>query len=153
MPPYLPSQKSCPDLHLCLGLQRQGSLERLFCFFDLFLPALGLHCCMGFPELQQVGATLALHGLLIAVAFLVTEHRFSCPVVCGIFWTRDQTGVPCIDSQILSHWTTREAQEASFNRVSCHPDCLYCAAKGKGNAYRSRTKFQMVLKLELCSET
>ena len=44
--------------------------------FILVLAALGLHCCMGFSQLRQVGTTLVVvHGLLIAVASLVSEHR------------------------------------------------------------------------------
>ena len=36
-----------------------GQRERLFYFFNLLLPALGLRCFMGFPQLQRVGATLS----------------------------------------------------------------------------------------------
>ena len=65
-------------------------------------------------------------GLLLAVAFLVLEHRLlgfsSCstrtqllwrmgltaPLHVESSWTRDWTSVPCADRQILNHWTTRK---------------------------------------------
>ena len=34
----------------------------------------------------------------------------SCPTACEIFWTRDQTSVPCIGRQILNHWASMVAQ-------------------------------------------
>ena len=42
----------------------------------LFLAALGLHCCMrAFSSSGEWGLLfVAVHGLLIAVAFLVAEH-------------------------------------------------------------------------------
>ena len=97
VPPYLPSQKSCPDLHLCLGLQLQGSLERgKDCF--VFLIYFCLHwvfvASWAFPSCSEWGLlSLVLHGLLTAVAF-VTERRFSCPVVCGIFLDQESHCCP-----------------------------------------------------------
>ena len=35
-------------------------------------------------------------------------HGLSCPAAYGIFQARDETCVPCIDRQILNHWTTGE---------------------------------------------
>ena len=32
------------------------------------------------------------------------------PTACEIFWTRDQTGVPCTGRQILNHWASMVAQ-------------------------------------------
>ena len=45
-------------------------------FFNLFLAALGLHCCMrAFSSCSEQGLLfVAVCGLLIAVASLVAEH-------------------------------------------------------------------------------
>ena len=66
----------------------------------LFLPALGLQCCMGFSlgVASRSSSLDAVHGLLIAMTSLIAEyglkstwasvvvaHRLSCPVACGIF--------------------------------------------------------------------
>ena len=66
---------------------------------------------------------VAVHGLLIAVASLVAEHRlqgvctsvvvvhgFSYPVACGILvpGQRDPFCVLCIGRQVPNHWTTGE---------------------------------------------
>ena len=37
---------------------------------------------------------------------IIVAYELSCPEVCGILL--DPTPVPCIDRQILNHWTTRE---------------------------------------------
>ena len=34
----------------------------------------------------------------------------SCPTACEIFWTRDQSSVPCVGRQILNHWASVVAQ-------------------------------------------
>ena len=82
-------------------------------------------------------------GLLITVAYLVLERRFQgvqasvvvgprlqstglVVVICSLSfplhvessWSRDQTHFPCIDSQILTHQTTRGAL------CSCSPSLL-----------------------------
>ena len=48
-----------------------------FLFIYLFLAALGLHCCSrAFSRCGERGLLfVAAHGLLISVAFLVSEHR------------------------------------------------------------------------------
>ena len=74
-------------------------------------------------------------GLLLAVAFLVLEHRLlgfsSCstrtqllwcmgltaPLHVESSWTRDWTSVPCADRQILNHCTTRKVP---IKHVSSH---------------------------------
>ena len=56
----------------------------------------GFSCCRA----QALGT----HGW----TSIVEVHRLCWPVACEIFWTRDQTGVPCIARWILNHWTTRE---------------------------------------------
>ena len=80
--------------------------------FVLFLPLLGLRCSTGFSLVGARGgySLVVVHGLLIAVAFLVAERRvqstwasvvvargFSCSLVCDIF--PDQESNPC-----LLHW-------------------------------------------------
>ena len=35
-------------------------------------------------------------------------------------WTRDWTPVPCIDRQILNHWTTREVPWCSYSKTNSH---------------------------------
>ena len=35
-------------------------------------------------------------------------HGLSCPMPCGISWTREWPHVPCIGKWILNHWATRE---------------------------------------------
>ena len=48
-----------------------------FCYFSLFLAVLGLCCCArAFSSCSRQGLLfVAVHGLLIAVASLVAEHR------------------------------------------------------------------------------
>ena len=72
VPPYLPSQKSCPDLHLCLGLQLQGSLERLFCFVFYFVFA-----CTGSSLLHGLSLVAATGGYSRA-AWASHCSGFSC---------------------------------------------------------------------------
>ena len=47
------------------------------CFVFLFLAALGLHCCVwAFSSCGEQGLLfVVVHGLLIAVASLVVEHK------------------------------------------------------------------------------
>ena len=45
---------------------------------------------------------------------VVMAHRLCCSMACEVFPARDQTGVPCIGSQTLNHWTTREAPSPFF---------------------------------------
>ena len=47
-----------------------------YIYLFLFLPALGLHCCLrAFSSCGEWGLLfVAVHGLLIAVASLVAEH-------------------------------------------------------------------------------
>ena len=54
-----------------------------FLFYFNFLAALGLHCCSwAFSSCGELGLLFVeVHGLLIAVASLVAEHRLS---VCGL---------------------------------------------------------------------
>ena len=54
------------------------SLYKFICLFIfLFSVVLGLHCCMeAFSSCGEQGLLfIVVHGLLIAVASLVTEHR------------------------------------------------------------------------------
>ena len=45
---------------------------------------------------------------------IAVVHGLSCPMACGIFLGRDQTGIPHIAKWTLNHWTTREARLDSF---------------------------------------
>ena len=100
--------------------------------------------CTGFFYLQQVGATLCCH----AQASLCND--FSCCRAWALVWmgfinwhtdlvalrhvrssqTRDQSCVPCIDRQILNHWTIKKVlwecfililkkQKLRFREVKC----------------------------------
>ena len=51
-------------------------LLKIILFIYLFLAVLGLHCCIGC-------SLVVVRGLLIAVAFLATEHRLQA---CGLHW-------------------------------------------------------------------
>ena len=69
-----------------------------FFFFTLFIIYLFL----------AVLVFVAAHGLSIVV---VSGSYFSLQSTgsrCGIFQPRDQTCVPCIERQIINHWTTGE---------------------------------------------
>ena len=106
------------------------------------MAALGLHCCMwAFSSCGEHGLLFVVgHGLLIAVASLVAEHRLqvrrlqqlwhagSVVVACGLqsaglvapqpvgsSGTRGQTHVPCIGRCILKHCATREVQQTNFD--------------------------------------
>ena len=59
-----------------LGVELLGHMATLF-FFFFFSAALGLCCCMqAFSSSGERGLLfVAVHGLLIAVASLVVEHR------------------------------------------------------------------------------
>ena len=70
-----------------------------YVFIYILMAALGVCCCAwGFLQLRQAGL------LFVAVCRLL----FALLHV-GSFQTWDQTYVQCIGSQILNHWTTREA--------------------------------------------
>ena len=113
-----------------------GLKEHTFPFSHLFkkislicisLAALGLHCyaeafsgcsaqashCGGFScrTAQALGtqASVAADRGLWSLGSVVALG-LSCPTACEIFWTRDQTGVPCIGRQILNHWASVVAQ-------------------------------------------
>ena len=108
----------------------------IFYFIYLSLAALGLCCCArAFSSCGERGLLfLEVHGLLIAVASLIVEHRLQArgpqqlwlagsraqaqqlwhtglvaPRHVGSSRTRACTHVPCIGRQILSQCTTREA--------------------------------------------
>ena len=53
-------------------------------------------------------------------------------------WTRVRTCVPCIDRQILSHWTTRDAHRIVLNFPSLKNSVLdikeYVERRGSGKA-------------------
>ena len=62
-------------------LPKETSITRGFLFYDfinlLFLAVLNLLCCMDFSLVPPSGgySLVAVHGLFIAVASLVAEHR------------------------------------------------------------------------------
>ena len=73
--------------------------------------------CSGFSlwRLPCGGAQTLILGSSVVVA-----HGFSCPGHVGSSWPRDRTHVPCIGSQILNHWTTREAKTRTLIQLgSC----------------------------------
>ena len=95
----------------------------------LFLAALGLLAVHGLSlVLVRRSYSVAVHGFLIVVASLAVDcrlwvlglqslqhtgsgvlvHRLGCPMASGIFWTRDQTRVPCTGRWIPVHFTTGE---------------------------------------------
>ena len=45
-------------------------------------------------------------------------HGLICPTVCGIFWIRDRTCVPCIGRQICNHGTTGKSLERLLYSMS-----------------------------------
>ena len=55
-------------------------------------------------------ASVAADRGLWSLGSVVVALGLSCPTACEIFWTRDQTGVPCIGRQILNHWASVVAQ-------------------------------------------
>ena len=93
---------------------------------------LGLHCCaLALSSCSEWGPLfIAVHGLPIAMASLISEHRLKvsefsraqrlqhvglvAPWHVRSFWPRGQTHVPCIDRWI-NHWTTREAPRPLFS--------------------------------------
>ena len=88
----------------------------------VFIAAHGLSAV----AVSRGSSLLVVRGLLIAVSSLVAEHGlvgrlqqlqladFAAPQHVGSSQLRDRTRVPCIDRQILNHWTTREIQVAVF---------------------------------------
>ena len=78
----------------------------------------GLFVCLSVCSCAALKVSLAVvHRLLTALASLDVEHRLQQLQLMGLFaprhvgfsQTRDQTDVFCIASQILNHWTTKEA--------------------------------------------
>ena len=100
----------------------------------------------GFLKLQQGGAFIAMHGLLIAVASLTAEQAsvavacgFSYPAACGIFL--DQGSNPCplhwqADSLPLDHqanprpifYMIGTIKLAAFPESSLRPLCVVCCS-------------------------
>ena len=86
--------------------------------------ALGLRCgaqashCSGFSSCgawpldawASAGAAHRLHN----TGSIVVTHGLGWSAARGIFWTRNQTCVPCTDRQIFIHWSTREVQSHLF---------------------------------------
>ena len=56
---------------------RVAAVHFFYLFMDSFSVVLNLHRCVGFALVEASGAysVVAVHGLLIAVASLVAEHR------------------------------------------------------------------------------
>ena len=91
-------------------------------YIYLFLAALGPACCAGAFSSSEQGL-LSSCRFLIVVASLLAEHGLLAHglqwlwfrgldglVISGIFQTRDQTCVPCVDRWLFNHWTTRGVQ-------------------------------------------
>ena len=97
--------------------------------------ALGLHCCtQALTACSKWGLLfIEMHELLIGVASLIVEHRFSCSIVCGIF--QNQGSNPLVPSNgrwILHQWTTREVphvllwKKSSYQNISWSHDSVVC---------------------------
>ena len=127
-----------PSIHLqqILCITIRFAVPPLFCFLNDGYFKIYLLIYVWLPWITMAAHQLfrvAVHGLVLAVASLVVEHRLrmhrlqqlwhvdsrACAVWCtGLValrhmessWTRDQMHVPCIGRQILYHWTTREVQ-------------------------------------------
>ena len=95
----------------------------IFLMIHLFLVSLSLHwCSWALSSCSEQGLLfLAMHGLLILVASLVTEYRLKAPGFQQLWYTgpaspqhvespktRDQTCVPRICRWILIYYITRE---------------------------------------------
>ena len=109
--------------------------------FKLFLALLGLCCCTwAFSSCDVEGLLFdTVHGIFIAVASLVVEHRLqvlglqqlqrtgsvvvahelSFSMACEVFLDRDRTYVRCIGSWILIHCVTREVLFKTFYLQKC----------------------------------
>ena len=87
----------------------------LSCRGSLWLQYAGFSCCGA----QAVGtqASVAADGGLWSLGSVVALHGLSCPTACEIFWTRDQTSVPCIGRQILNQWVSvgSDSKESACN--------------------------------------
>ena len=118
------------------------ALFPLFIYFFndyLFLVSLGLHwCSWALSSCSEQGLLfLAIHGLLIVVASLATEHRLKAPVsavvvyrpsfssACGIFQNYGSNLSPCNGRWIPIYYTTREVLFCLFLMV------LSCGSAGK----------------------
>ena len=112
-------------------LKTRTIYQTIFCFLIvlfIYLAVLGLCCCVGLSLVAASGdcCLIAVHGFLILVASLITEHglqsiwtsvvsstwvsehglsscapRFDAWWHVGPSWTRDQTHVSCISWQTL----------------------------------------------------
>ena len=82
----------------------------------------GFRCRVGSPAVASRGYSVVVHGLLIVVTSLVSEHRLQGTGrqqswLMGLAgtrhvessWSRDWTRVSCTGRQILYHWAMREA--------------------------------------------
>ena len=117
-----------------------------FIYLFIFGYAGSLLMQAGFPQLQQVGATLQLRSRLTVAAPLAAEHRLqgmwalvaaapwlnrvlthpdSIPQHVGSSQTRDQTCVPCTGRCILNHWTTREVTDSYYKLESLKVGARY----------------------------
>ena len=68
---------------------------------------------MGFSSQWHMGPLLELPNTRAQAQYL--QHTgLIAPRYAGSSHIRDQTRVPCISRQILTHWTTRELQEERF---------------------------------------
>ena len=103
-------------------------ISMYFYFIHLFLPVLGLSCCMlcrlflrrnflcscGEQGLCLSCGAWASHCggfcLLQSMGSIVVAHRLNCSAENGIFLNQGLNHVSFIGRQILCHWATREPQ-------------------------------------------
>ena len=74
-------------------------------WFNLFIY---FWLCTSFLQLWCAGFSLRQFLLLRSTGSVVVAHRLSCSEVCEIFPDQEWNPCPCVDRQILNHWTTRE---------------------------------------------
>ena len=93
---------------------------KIICLF-LALPPLAI-CVQVFCACSQWGllsnccaqaSPVLEHGLWIRVSSVDVAHGLSWARCVLYSWPRDQTRVPCIDRQIVNHWTTTEDKTRS----------------------------------------
>ena len=114
---YFPSSlflQMCVVLHLILKFHFDASFIFIFGHTGplLLLGSFLWSQWAGIYSLVFVG--FSSWWLLLLQSTGLREPGTSCPMACGIFWTKDGTLVPCIGRQIHNHWTTREVPHVSF---------------------------------------
>ena len=122
-------------LYPCVLTQKDGSgvgylLSSFYFnnFIYLLLSVLGLHCCAGFQLVAVSGATLVMVcGLLIAVVFLVTEHKLQHAQASVVMAHELSGSAPVSRAQaqqlwlmgLVTPWHVRYSWTGDGTHVSC----------------------------------